>query len=259
MPSHDFSGQRVLVTGASRGIGYAIAAAFARAGAELTILAEDEAVTGAAERLGAAAGRQVTGVRCDITDRGDVAKAFGAIDRLDVLINNAGFERITPLFSEDPETETTFRRVIEVNVIGTYLVTRAAVRRMGEGGRIVFTASVWGKTAEGGFSAYCASKHANVGFMRSVARELGPRGIAVNAVCPGWTKTETSLRSLRDEAKTLGITEEAQARKMLAKQAFDGLMEPDDLTDAYLFLASPKVARNITGQTLHVDRGEFMD
>lgn len=259
MPTHDFSGQRVLVTGASRGIGFAIAGAFARAGADLIILAEDAGVTAAAERLTATAGRPVAALRCDIADRAAVARAFAAIERIDVLINNAGFERITPLLAEGPEIEAVFRRVIEVNVIGTYYVTREAVRRMGRGGRIVFTASVWGKTAEGSFSAYCASKHANVGFMRSVARELGPQGIAVNAVCPGWTKTETSMRSLRDEAATLGVTEEAQARTMLAKQAFGGLMEPEDLTEAYLFLASPAVARNVTGQTLHVDRGEFMD
>ena len=114
-------------------------------------------------------------------------------------------ERITPIFEEGSEVEAVFRRVIETNVMGTYYVTREAVRRMGKGGRIVFTASVWGKTAEGNFTAYVASKHANVGFMRSLARELAPRGIAVNAVCPGWVKTEASMRSLRDEARALGV------------------------------------------------------
>lgn len=259
MRANEFEGERVLVTGASRGIGFGLGEAFARAGADLTILAEDAGVDTAAETLGKKVGRPVAALRCDITDRNAVARAFAGIERLDVLVNNAGFERITPLLDEDPETEAVFRRIIETNVLGTYYVTREAARRMVRGGRIVITASVWGKTAEGGFSAYVASKHANVGFMRSIACELGPRGIAVNAVCPGWVKTDTSLRSLRDEARSLGVTEEAQARTMLDRQIFDGLMEPSDLAAAYLFLASRDAARNITGQTLHVDRGEFMD
>lgn len=259
MRDNEFEGERVVITGASRGIGFGIAEAFAKSGALLTILAEDPAIDAAAEALGKKAGRPVAALRCDITDRAAVAKTFAGIGRIDVLVNNAGFERITPLLDEDPETEAVFRRIIETNVLGTYYVTREAARRMERGGRIIFTASVWGKTAEGGFSAYVASKHANVGFMRSIACELGPRGIAVNAVCPGWVKTDTSMRSLRDEARTLGVSEEVQTRTMLDRQIFDGLMEPADLAAAYLFLASRETARNITGQTLHVDRGEFMD
>jgi len=259
MGGREFDGERVLVTGASRGIGYGIAEAFARAGAELTILAQDAEVEAAARRLSELAGKPVVALRCDITDRLAVATSFAALERIDVLINNAGFERITPIFEDGAEVEAVFRRIIETNVMGTYYVTREAVRRMGKGGRIVFTASVWGKTAEGNFTGYVASKHANVGFMRSLARELAPRGIAVNAVCPGWVKTEASMRSLRDEARTLGLAEDAQAKVMLARQAFGGLMEPSDLAAAYLFLSSREAARNITGQTLHVDRGEYMD
>lgn len=259
MTAREFEGERVLVTGASRGIGYGIAEGFATAGADLTIIADDDGVDAAARRLSHFGGRPVKGLRCDITDRAAVAATFAGIERIDVLINNAGFERITPIFEEGSEVEAVFRRVIETNVMGTYYVTREAVRRMGKGGRIVFTASVWGKTAEGNFTAYVASKHANVGFMRSLARELAPRGIAVNAVCPGWVKTEASMRSLRDEARALGVTEDDQAKIMLARQAFGGLMEPRDVAAAYLFLSSREAAKNITGQTLHVDRGEFMD
>jgi NAD(P)-dependent dehydrogenase (short-subunit alcohol dehydrogenase family) len=259
MTTGGFAGERVLVTGASRGIGLAVAQAFAEAGAALTILAEDDAVGGAADGIAAAIGRPVSALRCDITDRAAVARSFASVERLDVLVNNAGLERMTPLLDDDPDAEAIFRRIVDINVLGTYYVTREAVRRMDRGGRIVFTASVWGKTAEGGFSAYCATKHANIGFMRALARELGPRGIAVNAVCPGWVKTGASLRSLRDEARSLGTSEDALALTMLSRQAFGGLMEPTDVADAYLFLASREASRNITGQTLHVDRGEFMD
>lgn len=253
----DFSGRRVLVTGASRGIGLGVAAGFAGAGAELTILAEDEAVVTAAERLSAAAGRPVGAVVCDITDREAVARELGALAPLDVLVNNAGLELITPILEPGREIEEAFRRIIEVNVIGTYYVTREAVTSMPRGARIVITASVWGRTAAPRFSAYAASKHANIGFMRALAEELGPRGIAVNAVCPGWVRTDASLRSLGEIARRGGEAPEACLEGIMATQAFPGLMEPGDLASTYLFLASEEAA-NITGQTLNVDRGELM-
>jgi len=254
----NFAGKRVLVTGGSRGIGYGVASGFAKAGGDLILLADNEEVHAAAERLAKLGGRPVAARRCDITDRAAVARAFEAIDRLDILVNNAGLERMTPIDAPGEEAEALFRRIIDINVIGTYYVTREALARMGPGARIVITASVWSKTAVARFSAYCASKHANLGFMRSLAHELGPRGIAVNAVCPGWTKTETSMRSVRDDALARGIPEEEAARELLARQAFPGLLVPEDLVDAFLFLASD-AARNITGQTIHVDRGEVMD
>ncbi len=254
-----FEGKRVLVTGGSRGIGYGVASGFARAGADLTILADDPRVEEAAGALrGIAGGREVRGLLCDIADREAVARVFAGIDRVDVLIANAGIERMTPIDAPGVEAETLFRRIVEVNVLGTYYVTREAVRRMEPGSRIVITASIWSKTAVGFFSAYCASKHANLGFMRSLAQELGPRAIAVNAVCPGWVRTGPALRSLADEARRRGLSEEAMAEEILSRQAFPGMLEPTDLIDAYLFLASD-AARNITGQTLHVDRGEVMD
>ncbi|HXV24883.1 MAG TPA: SDR family NAD(P)-dependent oxidoreductase [Alphaproteobacteria bacterium] len=254
-----FEGESVLVTGGSRGIGYGVASGFARAGADLTILADDPKIEEAAGALsGMAGGRQVRGLLCDIADREAVAGAFSGIDRLDVLIANAGIERMTPIDAPGAEAEALFRRIVEVNVLGTYYVAREAVARMGPGSRIVITASVWSKTAVGFFSAYCASKHANLGFMRSLAQELGPRGISVNAVCPGWIRTEPALKSLADEAQRRGLSEEAMAEEILSRQAFPGMLEPTDLIDAYLFLASD-AARNITGQSLHVDRGEVMD
>ncbi len=150
----DFSGRRVLVTGASRGIGYGVAGGFARAGADLTILADDPKVEEAAAALTAiGGGRTVRPLLCDIADRAAVARAFAGIDRLDVLIANAGIERMTPIDAPGAEAEALFRRIIEVNVIGTYYVAREAVVRMAEGGRIVITASIWSKTAVGHFGA----------------------------------------------------------------------------------------------------------
>ena len=257
MTPFDFPGKRVLVTGASRGIGLGVARGFAQAGADLAILATGESIKTAAASLSEECGREVRPLICDITDRAAVAREVGGLGELDVLVNNAGLERITPILEPGDKVEATFRRIIEINVIGTYYVTREAVRSMPPGGRIVITASVWGRTAAADFSAYCSSKHANIGFMRSLADELGPRGINVNAVCPGWVRTDASMLSLSKIAAREKRREEDCLEEIISAQAFPGLMEPDDVASTYLFLASDQAA-NITGQTLNVDRGELM-
>ena len=253
----DFTGKSVLVTGASRGIGFGIAEAFGRANAELAILADDDGVDAAASSLSKLTGRPVTALHCDIADRDQVRQALSMIDRIDVLINNAGLERITPVDEAGEPVERLFRRIIDINVLGTYFVTRDALPKMQPGGRIIFTASVWGRTAVADFSAYCASKHAVIGFMRSLSKELGPRGINVNAIGPGWVRTKASMLSLMKMSQRTGQTEDELLNDIVRSQAIPGLMEPDDITELYLFLASA-AARNITGQTYGIDRGELL-
>ena len=225
--SFDFGGQSVLVTGASRGIGYAVARAFALAGASVAIIADDAAVEQAARTIGEEAGRKVRAQTCDIADEEAVRRALDGIGTLDILVNNAGVELPTPVGEMHTAVDDAFRRIIDVNVLGTWWVTRAAVPKMGPGGRILITSSIWGRTAVPGFAGYAASKHALIGIARSLSRELGPKGMRVNAVCPGWVKTEASLRSL------------------------------DDVAGMYLYLAS-EAAANVTGQAIPVDRGEVM-
>ena len=255
--TYDFSGKTVLVTGASRGIGYGVAKGFARSGANLTILADDEAVFDAAEKLSAETGQKVKGIRCDITDVDQIKQAMDQFASLDVLINNAGLERTTPITDPDDGVEDTFRRIIDINVMGTFLMTRHGVRKMGTGGRIILTSSIWGRTAVAEYSAYCASKHANLGFMRSMAHELAPLGINVNAVCPGWVKTEAALLTLSKMSQSTGRPEDELLDEIIAGQVLDGLLEPDDMAAVYLYLASDG-ARDITGQAYHLDRGEVM-
>ncbi|WP_373051013.1 SDR family NAD(P)-dependent oxidoreductase, partial [Thalassovita aquimarina] len=201
--SFDFSGKSVLVTGASSGIGFGIATAFAEAGANLTILSETDAIHDAAAALPG----DVRAIRCDISDAAMVTEALADIDRLDVLVNNAGLERPTPLTGQNPRGNETFERIMAINVTGTQNVTDTLVGRIADGGRIILTASIWSRTAVPGFSAYVASKHANLGLVRTWAQELGPRRICVNAVCPGWVKTGPAMNSLRELAESSGRSE----------------------------------------------------
>jgi 3-hydroxybutyrate dehydrogenase len=245
----NFSGKTVLITGSSRGIGLGIAEGFAAAGAKLHLLADHEQIFDVAKRLDAAP------YLADTTDGSAVAACLQRMPAIDVLINNAGLERLTPLDDGSEAAAATFSRILNVNVTGTYLVTRAALPKMGSGGRIISTSSVWGRVGEPLFGAYVASKHAVIGLTKSWAKELGPRGINVNAVAPGWVRTESALRSLKFMAERGDVAEDALLDQILAGQALPGLMEPHDMAGVYMFLASPYAA-NITGQTIGADRGE---
>lgn len=245
----ELEGKQVVITGSSRGIGFGIAQRFQATGARLHLVADDPAVMERARELGG------TGAVADIADVDAVRGALAGIDRVDVLINNAGLELMTPVTDAGDEVLDAVRRIVSVNVVGTALVTRLCLPLMSAGGAIVNTASIWGRVSEPAFDAYVASKHAIIGLTKTWARELGPYSIRVNAVCPGWVRTEVSMRSLRRMADIGGRTEDDLLAAIVAGQALPGLMEPADVADTYLFLASD-AARNITGQSLGVDRGE---
>ena len=242
-------GKSVVITGSSRGIGLGIAQAFAKAGAALHLIANDDAVHQRAGELGA------TACVADIADKSQVATALKGLQHIDVRINNAGLELLTPVTDDGDENSNTFRRIIEINVIGTSLVTSRALQVMKSGASIINTASIWGRVAEGRFGAYVASKHAVMGLTKTWAKELGPRGIRVNAVCPGWVRTEASMRSLKRMSAEEGLPEDLLLERIVGAQALPGLMEPPDVAGAYLFLASD-LAANVTGQSLGIDRGE---
>ncbi|BCH21972.1 SDR family NAD(P)-dependent oxidoreductase [Mesorhizobium sp. L-8-3] len=247
--SLSLSGKTVVITGASRGIGLGVARRFAEAGARLHLIADDAAVTDRANELEASC------AQADIADPQAVAAALQPLSRIDVLVNNAGLELMTPITDRSEEVEAAFRRIIEINVIGTALMTARALPRMRAGASIINTASIWGRVAEARFGAYVASKHAIIGLTKTWAKELGPRGIRVNAICPGWVRTEASMRSLGRMAAREAASEDQLLERIVAAQALPGLMEAADVAGSYLFLASD-LAANITGQSLGIDRGE---
>lgn len=253
----DFTGRTVLVTGASRGIGYAIAGGFSRCGAKVWALAEDETIGEAAAQISKETGHPVNPLRCDIADAKAVADAMAEIERIDVLVNNAGYQPRTPMLAPGAETDEAFARVIAVNVMGTYHVTRHAIAKMPDHGRVLVTSSIWGKTGAPEYAGYCASKHAVIGFVRALAMDLGPRGITVNAICPGWVETEGAMWTVRDIAGEAGRPIETLIGEYTAHQPLAGMMDVEDLVGTYLFLAST-AAKDITGQAINVDRGSFI-
>lgn len=249
-------GKKALIVGASSGIGLEVAKEFARQGADLTILANDENVTKVGQEISEANGREVASILCDITDREGLRSVLAPLERVDILVHNAGYERLTPLEKQDPVVEQEFRRIVDVNLFGAYYVTREVAPKMPDGGRIIYTASTYSKYAIARMSGYASSKHALVGMMRSFSHELGARRITVNAVCPGWVNTEFSNRSVREIATETGRSFQEVGLDVLSLQAIGGHLEACDIVGGYLFFAS-ELAANISGQTLHIDRGEY--
>lgn len=259
-PSYGLDGKVVLITGAAGGIGQALAAAFAREGVRLLLLDR------AAAPLQALAAQlqpvtEVSAFPCDLNDDAAVAQLAAGLrashGRVDVLLNNAGAEHPTPLADEAPETMVRWARLLDNNVTSMVRLTRALLPLMPAGGSIINQSSIWGRSGVADFSAYVASKHAVIGLTRSLAWELAPRALRVNAVCPGWIRTDAALASLQamaaKERRSAGQIE----CELLARQARPQWLEPSDIAGVYLFLASAD-ARALTGQSLVASHGEVM-
>ncbi|MCE4371569.1 3-oxoacyl-ACP reductase FabG [Xanthomonas hortorum] len=245
--SKPLQGEIALVTGASRGIGAAIADTLAAQGA--TVIGTATSASGAAAigtRLAAHGGH---GRELDVTDATAVdglidaiGKEFGAIS---ILVNNAGITRDNLLMRMK---EDDWQAIIDTNLTSVFRTSKAVMRGMMKArkGRIVNIASVVGVTGNPGQTNYAAAKAGIIAFSKSLAKEIGSRGVTVNVVAPGFIDTDMT-KALPDEAKTA----------LLQQIALGHLGQPEDIANAVAFLAGPS-ARYITGETLHVNGGMYM-
>jgi NAD(P)-dependent dehydrogenase (short-subunit alcohol dehydrogenase family) len=174
---------------------------------------------------------------------------------LDVLVNNAGVGGGKPI---DQTDTASWRRILDTNVWGTFLVTRQAAPLLSNGGRIVNISSVLGRFGVPGYTAYCASKHAVIGFTRALALELAGRGITVNAICPGWVETDMAVHGMTSGAAAMGITFEQFKQQAMSRVPIGRMIQPDEVATLVKFLAAPATSA-ITGQTYNICGGQTMD
>jgi len=242
-------GSIALVTGASRGIGKAIADTLARHGATVTGTATTDAGSEAISQRFEEAGVSGCGMTLNVTDIDATNAVFSAITErygpVSILVNNAGITRDN-LFMRMKDEE--WGDVIETNLNSVYRLCRLAVKPMVKArkGRIINISSVVGLTGNAGQVNYAASKAALLGMTKSLARELGSRSITVNAIAPGFIESDMT-RSLPEEQQT----------RLKSEIALGRLGSPEDIAEAVLFLASGQ-AGYITGETLHVNGGMYM-
>jgi NAD(P)-dependent dehydrogenase (short-subunit alcohol dehydrogenase family) len=242
-----FINKVAIITGASRGIGRAIAKKLYEAGGSVALCARSPIQDFPQERALA--------VTMDIRDQKSVdagirriADRFGKID---IVVNNAGISGVTPIEASDTAS---WLDIIQTNIVGTYYVTRAATPYMPNGGRIVMMSSVLGKFGVPNYTAYCTAKTGLIGFTRALALELAPRKITVNALCPGWTDTEMARAGMRDIAASAGITVEEFKQQAMSRVPLGEMVEPEEVANLVAFLCA-ETGDKITGQAISICGG----
>jgi len=253
MPGLD--GHHAVVTGGGRGIGRAVAASLARAGAAVTVTGRNEAPLADAVKSGDAAGYFIADATDQRTLHDGLQKAAAAYGPVNILVANAGSAESAPFAGTDPEM---FRRLFELNTLS---VVHAAHEVLGSMvvrgfGRIIAVASTAGLKGYGYVSAYCASKHATIGLVRALAVETAKTGVTVNAVCPGYSDTDLVRASVTRIQNATGRTEQDVLAAMLKDVPLGRLIKPEEVAAAVVFLCSP-AASAITGATLTVAGGEI--
>ena len=248
-----------VVTGGGRGIGRAIALAFAGPGAHVVITGRTVAKLEETAAEIKATGADATAIPMDVCDEASVAGGFGSlhgrVTRVDVLVNNAGVGGGENVQGSDVAR---WKRTIDTNITGMYLATRQVLPLMADGGRIVNLSSVLGRFGVGGYTAYCASKHGVIGFTRALSLELVQRKITVNAIAPGWVDTDMAAEGMTEGAKQTKVTFEEFRNLVIGSVPIQRIIDPAEVAGLVKYLASPE-ASAITGQTYNICGGQTMD
>jgi 3-hydroxybutyrate dehydrogenase len=251
-----------IVTGAASGIGRAIADRFAREGASVVIADLNKEAADAAAAAIRSRGGQALGVAMDVTSEQDVnagvAATVAAFGGVDILVSNAGIQIVHPL---EEFTYAEWKKMMAIHVDGAFLTTRACLPHMyksGRGGSIIFMGSVHSKEASMLKAPYVTAKHGLIGLAKVIAKEGGRHGVRANVICPGFVRTPLVEKQIPEQAQQFSISEEEVIKKIMLKDTVDGEFTTlDDVAEvALLFAGFPSNA--LTGQSLVVSHGWFM-
>ena len=250
-----------VITGAASGLGKEIARTFARAGAKLAIADIDPAGADLAATELNREGGQAIALAVDVTNEaqvnGAIASVVEAFGRIDVLVSNAGIQIVAPL---EDFAFADWKRLLAVHLDGAFLSTRAALRQMYKqgSGSIIYMGSVHSKEASFLKAPYVTAKHGLIGLAKVVAKEGAKHGVRANVICPGFVRTPLVDKQIPEQAKTLGISTQAVIRDVMLKETVDGeFTTVQEVAEAALFFASFE-SNALTGQSLIVSHGWFM-
>lgn len=242
-----------LITGGGRGIGRAIAFAFAREGIRIAVAARTAAQV---EQVATEIGNNAIALVCDVADPESVARMFERVGAVDILVNNAGVAESATVVNT---TDELWHKHLSINLSGTFYCTRAALPSMLKKGwgRIINIASIAGKTGAPYIAAYSASKHGVLGLTKSIALEVATTGITVNAICPGYVDTEMVTRGVERITSRTGRTAEEALDTLRKMSPQNRLVTPEEVAAVAWLLASDE-GRGINGQGINVDGGTVL-
>ncbi len=254
------TGKVAFVTGAASGIGREIAAEYVRAGAKVVIADINQtAADAAASELGK---DKAIGIAADVTDEAQVeaavAKGIATFGNIDILVSNAGIQIVHPI---EEFSFAEWKKMLAIHLDGAFLTTKACVRQMkksGKGGSLIYMGSVHSKLASVLKAPYVTAKHGLIGLCKTMAKEGAPHNIRANVICPGFVRTPLVDKQIPEQAKTLGISEADVVKNVFLKETVDGefTTTADVAQVALMFAAFPTNA--LTGQSLVVSHGWFM-